>query len=251
MRLLLISDIHANWEALEAVLWLAPPYEQVANLGDAVGYGASPNEVVERLRALPAIHVRGNHDVCCAGLEEPLGFNPTAARAARWTRRALSEDCQRWLRELPMGPVHGRLCKGTQFVHGSPLDEFDYLDSSYAALEVLQATRASLTFFGHTHVPAVYARARRGVEELELPVESDDGVQCKRLQLESGTRYVINPGSVGQPRDGEWRAAFALYDSQTREICFYRVPYDVALAQQKILAAGLPSRLALRLAQGL
>ena len=251
MRLLLVSDIHSNLEALEAVLWAAPQYDRVVNLGDVVGYGGNPNEVVERVRELEPISVRGNHDVCCSGLEEPVGFNSTAARAVRWTRRVLSEESQSWLRGLPRGPVTERQYKGVQFVHGSPLDENDYLHSGTTAMEVLTQTRAAVTFFGHTHVPAAYARARRGLETPRPePMGTADGMQISRLKLEARTHYLINPGSVGQPRDHDRRAAFAIYDSTTAEVFFYRVPYDVLGAQERILAAGLPPSLALRLVEG-
>lgn len=251
MRLLLLSDIHANLEALEACLDAAPDYDLVANLGDVVGYGGSPNQTVELLRATDPISVRGNHDRACCGLTDTTYFNPLAAAAARWTQNELSDRNLDWLRELPQGPVRDKHCKGVQFVHGSPVDEDIYITSAVDASDALASARCELTFFGHTHVQCAYARPHevsgRLVPERMLTASR---AQISRLKLMPLKNYLVNPGSVGQPRDRDRRAAFAVYDSDEREILFYRVPYDIAEAQVRILQAGLPGMLAARLEEG-
>ena len=251
MRLLLLSDIHSNLEALEACLDAAPDYDLVANLGDVVGYGGSPNQTVELLRATDPINVRGNHDRACCGLTDTTNFNPMASAAAHWTRNELSDRNLDWLRELPQGPVRDKHCKGVQFVHGSPVDEDYYITSAVDAGDALASARCELTFFGHTHVQCAYARPHevsgRLVPERMLTASR---MQISRLNLMPLKNYLVNPGSVGQPRDRDRRAAFAVYDSVEREILFYRVPYDIAGAQERILQAGLPQMLATRLEEG-
>ena len=252
MRLLLLSDIHGNLEALEACLDAAPDYDCVANLGDVVGYGGSPNQTVELVRAMGPINVRGNHDRCCCGLDDTSDFNPVAAAAANWTQNELSDRNLDWLRELPCGPVLDPAWPGVQFVHGSPRDEDEYIVSIYGAQEALRASHAHLTFFGHTHVQGAFGRPRDAAAEL-LPLETVNTAsraQVMRLPLAPRQYYLVNPGSVGQPRDGDRRAGFAVYDSDEREVLFYRVPYDIAAAQERILLAGLPKMLAFRLEEG-
>lgn len=257
MRVLIISDIHANLEGLEACLGAAPAHDALANLGDVVGYGASPNEVVELVRKQQSPIVRGNHDRACSGLTDLADFSALAAQAARWTQRALSQDSLAWLRQLPPGPCELVISKNggvrPLLVHGSPLDEDEYLISLHDGLEVLRRGNIRLTFFGHTHLQGGFAldEAAGGHAFAIRPQyrSSTEGEQY-RLKLEPGTRYLINPGSVGQPRDGDWRAGFALFDSDADEVTFFRVPYDLAASQQRILRAGLPERLASRLGEG-
>lgn len=251
VRLLLLSDIHGNLEALEACLDAAPEYDGVANLGDVVGYGASPNQVVELLRAMDPISVRGNHDRCCCGLEDLSTFNPIAAAAAIWTRTELSESNLDWLRELPRGPLHDGNWDGAQFVHGSPLEEDGYISSEFSASAALEISPFHLTFYGHTHIQGAYVRQRLMAEALGAePVDNVSYAQISRLRLNPKMKYLVNPGSVGQPRDRDRRAAFAIYDSEEHEILFYRVPYDIARSQERILQAGLPPMLAMRLEDG-
>ena len=251
MRLLLLSDIHGNLEALEACLDAAPDYDCVANLGDVVGYGGSPNQTVELVRAMGPINVRGNHDRCCCGLDDTSDFNPVAAAAAHWTQNELSDRNLDWLRALPCGPVSDPAWPGVQFVHGSPLDEDEYIVSLYGAQEALRTSRAHLTFFGHSHVQGAFGRPQNNAEYLPLqPVNTATRAQVMRLALDPRQYYLVNPGSVGQPRDRDRRAAFAVYDSDEREVVFYRVPYDIAGAQERILLAGLPKMLAMRLEEG-
>jgi predicted phosphodiesterase len=251
VRLLLLSDIHGNLEALEAALDAAPEYDRVANLGDVVGYGASPNQTVELVRAMEPINVRGNHDRACCGLEDPTNFNPAAADAVNWTREELGVRNIEWLRELPQGPVQDAGWRGVQFVHGSPIDEDIYIHSESSAGAALMVSATRITFFGHTHVQGAFARPHGAVEALALErLNGASCVQSSRLKLKPAMKYLVNPGSVGQPRDRDRRAAFAIYDSVEEEILFYRVPYDIAGAQERILQAGLPRGLALRLEDG-
>lgn len=251
MRLLVLSDIHGNLEALEACLDAAPDYDQVANLGDVVGYGGSPNQTVELVRATGPISVRGNHDRCCCGLIDTSDFNPLAAAAANWTRNELSDRNLDWLREQPCGPVSEEAWPGVRFVHGSPLDEDEYIVSAYVAKEALEGSPYPLTFFGHTHVQGAFGSPRYIVQGLPLErLNTAGSAQVSRLKLAPGQDYLVNPGSVGQPRDRDRRAAFAIYDSDEREVLFYRVPYDIAGAQERILMAGLPKMLAMRLEEG-
>jgi diadenosine tetraphosphatase ApaH/serine/threonine PP2A family protein phosphatase len=250
VRVLLISDLHSNLEALEACLDAAPPYDDVVNLGDVVGYGANPNEVIERARALGKHFVRGNHDKAAAGLMDLDDFNPVAALAADWTRRHISPENLEWLRSLPQGPIQLEGLPNVQFVHGSPLDEDDYVVSSRDALEPLLAAQVPLTFFGHSHVQGAFV-AGPGEAGAFRPVYENLGqLVSADWPLRSGVQYLVNPGSVGQPRDGDWRAGFALFDSEKSVVTFYRVPYNLKRAQERILAANLPQRLATRLAAG-
>jgi diadenosine tetraphosphatase ApaH/serine/threonine PP2A family protein phosphatase len=250
VRILIISDIHSNLEALEACLAAAPAYDRVFNLGDIVGYGANPNEVTARSRDLGTVFVRGNHDKACSGVSSVDGFNPIAGLAALWTRERLRPEHLEFLRELPMGPIEP--LEGVQCVHGSPRDEDEYLLIASDAYQQLVQARDPLTFFGHTHVQCGYlyepgSKSGRQVVPVYSSKKTADSVT---LELEEGTAYLINPGSIGQPRDGDPRAAFAVYDTESRTVTFHRVPYDIAAAQEKIFAAGLPERLAIRLEEG-
>ncbi|HEX4488851.1 MAG TPA: metallophosphoesterase family protein [Terriglobales bacterium] len=245
MRILLLSDIHSNLEALEACLAAAPAYDLIVNLGDIVGYGASPNEVVARARELGTQFVRGNHDKAAVGLLELRDFNPVAGLAALWTREQLSQENADWLRALPSGPLKVQGLANVQFVHGSPHDEDEYVVTEEDAILTLQDVAVPLTFLGHTHLQGGFS-----ADSSFRPQYATIGqLETCELKLED-TAYLINPGSVGQPRDGDWRAGFALYDSEAHMITFYRVPYDVRKAQERIVAANLPQRLASRLTAG-
>lgn len=250
MRILLLSDIHGNLEAFEACLAAAPAHDLVVNLGDTVGYGANPNEVIARCRAVGKIFVRGNHDKAVGGLMDLGEFNPAAGIATLWTRDQLTPQNLEWLRSLPQGPLRLTELPGVQFVHGSALDEDEYLVSVRDAIEPLLTDSVPVTFFGHTHLQGGFVAQdnrsevyRPGYRTVGQPESSDWPLQRNR-------RYLVNPGSVGQPRDGDWRAAFAVFDSDTSVVSFYRIPYNLRVAQEKILAANLPQRLATRLATG-
>jgi len=251
VRVLLISDIHSNAEALEACLAAAPQYDLVINLGDVVGYGANPNEVIARARSLGKYFVRGNHDKAAAGLMELKEFNPIAALAAIWTAEHLTPENLEWLRSLPQGPIEVPEIPDAQFVHGSPLDEDEYVVTARAALEPLMVSIVPITFFGHSHVQGAFSsNPREGGAPVRPIYKSIGKIENSEWLLERGTHYLINPGSIGQPRDGDWRAAFAVFDTDEYLITFYRVPYDLKKAQDRILAANLPQRLATRLAAG-
>ncbi len=245
MRALVLSDIHGNLQALQAVFAAAGAYDEVWNLGDAVGYGANPNEVIELLRARAAVNVRGNHDRVCSGQTSAAGFNPVAAEAAGWTLATLTPENLAWLRGVPKGPV--RASVDATCAHGSPLHEDQYIVSMRDAWMPLQRMETGLTFFGHTHVQGGFAQQGAEWEEAR-PVCDASGV-CE-LPIPVGARMLVNPGSVGQPRDRDARAAFAIYDSEAALVTFRRVPYDIAGAQEAIRAAGLPERLAARLETG-
>lgn len=244
MRLLILSDIHANIDALDAVLAAAPPatWDRLVVLGDFVGYGAAPNGVLDRLRALdPLAAIRGNHDKAACGLDDGSNFNQIARYAAAWTGEALTPDNREYLRALPAGPA--LVGDDVEICHGAPFDEDHYIFDGGDALQAMDATRRALCFFGHTHLPVLFAK---GADALDLVVP--DGEES--VVLSPGVQYLVNPGSVGQPRDGDPRAAFAVYDATTRTLRLQRVAYPVDMAQRRILAAGLPASLANRLAIG-
>jgi diadenosine tetraphosphatase ApaH/serine/threonine PP2A family protein phosphatase len=248
MRALVLSDIHGNLHALEAVLAAAGTVDQVWNLGDVVGYGAYPNEVIERVRTLATINVRGNHDRVCCGVTSSNGFNPIAAAAAEWTRRALKPENAEWLRAMPKGPIAATeraLC-----AHGSPLHEDHYIVSMRDAWTPLQRMEREITFFGHTHIQGGFSQRQHEWEEERPEFKHHNLAEEWSIDVPVGTRHLVNPGSIGQPRDHDWRASFAVYDDQTEHVTFCRVPYDVAAAQAGIRAAKLPERLATRLAGG-
>jgi len=247
VRYLVLSDLHANIDALDAVLASASDaaYDQVLVLGDLVGYGAEPNLVVERVRGLnPVAIVRGNHDRVAAGLASSKGFNPTAQRSADWTREAVTPGTLDYLVSLPKGPV--AVEDFIEICHGSPADEDTYIFDEADVAEALAAALKPLCLFGHTHLPAAAALDQRCRVEVLFHGARDD----RRLTLEDDRRYLVNPGSVGQPRDGDPRAAYAVLDSESRELVVRRVEYPVERARDRILAAGLPKPLGNRLLIG-
>lgn len=248
MRALVVSDIHGNLQALQAVLSAAGSFDELWNLGDVVGYGANPNQVLDTVRPLATINVRGNHDRVCCGLSSSQGFNPVAAEAAAWTQRQLTPDNLAWLREVPQGPIQATarvLC-----AHGSPLHEDHYIVSMRDAWTPLQRMAREITFFGHTHVQGAFSQDAPEWQEVRPLYTTRDEAGQFAFDVPAGTRHLINPGSVGQPRDGDWRAGFAIYDNTAERVTFFRIPYDVAAAQAAIRNAGLPDRLASRLGTG-
>ncbi len=251
MRLLILGDIHSNLEALEACLRAGGDWELLVNLGDTVGYGADPNAVIERVRPFGGILVRGNHDHAVLDAKLQESFNPIALQAVQWTRTALKPENLEWLAGVGGGPVQDQRLPGTQFVHGSPADEDEYILSVPSAQRVLLGSTMELTFFAHTHFQGAVEYSDGQLQAIHPSYDfTDEAPQRCDLPLEAGTRYLVNPGSVGQPRDGDWRAAFILYDVGARQISFRRAPYELKEAQRKILAAGLPPRLASRLQEG-
>jgi predicted phosphodiesterase len=244
VRYLILSDIHANWEALQAVMTQARGYDHILCCGDVVGYGADPDPVTEWVRSNVRTTVRGNHDKAAAGLEDLEWFNPVARQSALWTQDAMKPENIAYLRDLIKGPER---VNGFQILHGSPLDEDEYVVTQYEVAQIAPYLDASVSFFGHTHLQGGFLCHRNGV--MYLPgVEADS--QTETLALENDVAYLINPGSVGQPRDGDPRAAYALYEPEDHLVTFCRAEYDVAAAQRKILAAGLPQLLAARLEAG-
>lgn len=237
---LILSDIHANLEALEAVLRDARGrYEQILCLGDLVDYGADPNAIVEWTRGNVRVIIRGNHDKACCGADSLENYHPAARASANWTRTVLLPEHIAYVERLPRGPLR---YEDFDMVHGSPADEDEYLITDLDAERAREAIGAQLTFFGHTHIQGGFLFTRRGVRRIRL-----EGV----LELEPDHYYLINPGSVGQPRDGDPRAAYALYSPAEHTIEYRRVEYDVEKAAEKIQAAGLPSQFAARLFVGI
>jgi predicted phosphodiesterase len=246
VRYLIISDLHSNWEALRSVLDdAAGTYDQILCCGDLVGYGADPNPVVDWVRDHVKATVRGNHDRACVGLEDLEWFNPIAQAASVWTMHQLSEQNADFIKGLPMGPV---TVGNFQLIHGSPVDEDDYLVNAADAVGAFPYAESSLLFFGHTHIQGGF---RWRNEQVQAIGRLHPEWQTRYLlEIEPDCAYMINPGSVGQPRDGDPRAGYAVYDTDAELLFYYRVAYDVETTQRKIRGAGLPELLAARLAVG-
>lgn len=249
MRALVLSDIHGNLEGLSAVLAAAGSFDALWNLGDVVGYGASPNEVAAQMQQLATQSVRGNHDKVCCGIESPATFNETAREAAEWTRDHLTPETAAWLHDLPSGPVRVPDAD-VSLAHGSPVNEDIYILNIRDAWAPLQTMQQQTTFFGHTHIQGGFGWQEGKWFEVKPKYSRRSGACHWTLTLEANRRYLLNPGSVGQPRDLDQRAAFAIYDSTAKTVTFHRVPYDIDLAQGRILLAGLPEKLAKRLRVG-
>jgi predicted phosphodiesterase len=239
MRFAIFSDIHANLEALEAVL--ADAHQRKCThfvcLGDVVGYNANPTECLERVRELGCPTVKGNHDEQASISNSSTDFNELAERAIKWTRDKLTEKDKQWLRDLPFQ----KQVRDFTIVHAT-LDtpaQWGYVFNNLDAAASFTYQRTTVCFFGHTHVPMVFVR--------------DDGVRREivdHVRIEPARKYFINVGSVGQPRDGNWRAAYCVYDIENNLVQQLRVKYDLATAQKKVNEAGLPRMLAERLAMG-
>jgi len=245
VRYLILSDIHANWEALQAVLAHAQSrYDRIVCCGDLVGYGADPDAVTEWVRDNVGSIVRGNHDKACAGLEDLEWFNPVARLSVLWTQAVMNPDNITYLRALAKGPER---VDGFQIVHGSPLDEDEYVVTESEVAQVAPYLDSPVSFFGHTHLQGGFLCHRNGVRRMRSP---DEESEADTLELEEDATYYINSGSVGQPRDGDPRAAYAVYEPEADLVTLCRAEYDVAAAQKKIVKAGLPEMLALRLGAG-
>jgi predicted phosphodiesterase len=245
MKYLILSDVHSNKEALDAVLKFVrrKPWDRVVFLGDLVGYGANPNQAVDMVRALrPLTAIRGNHDKVCSGVENGELFNRIALEAAMWTRRKLTRPNLQWLKALPEGPTV--VDDAFAICHGTPIDEDAYIFGEIEALNVFRQTDFPVCFFGHSHFPVIFALSPDAITTI-LTVGD-----AFRFKLRPGVRYLINPGSVGQPRDGSPLTSFAMYDSDTQVVTIHRLSYRVEDTQEKILKAGLPRPLADRLSLG-
>jgi predicted phosphodiesterase len=239
MRIALFGDIHANLEALEAVL--SDANQQAVTdyvcLGDIVGYNADPAACLEIIREMDCPTVKGNHDEDASGNHSLDSMNPVAASALEWTRLQLSDEQRQWLRRLRMV----RQVTDFTVVH-STLDQpanWNYVTNRFDAMSNFSYQFTQVCFHGHTHVPRVYLKTDRVTE-----------VTAESVVIEPTAKYFVNIGSVGQPRDGDWRSCYAIYDLKDRTLTFRRVKYDIAKTQKKILDAGLPEMLAERLQEG-
>jgi predicted phosphodiesterase len=245
VRYLILSDLHANWQGLQAVVRDAEGrYDQTLCCGDLVGYGADPNLIVEWVREYCTTVVRGNHDKACTGLDDLDWFNPVAKQAAIWTQENLTPENAEYTRNLPKGPL---LVDQFELVHGSPFDEDEYLLAADEAGQAFNYLERRLLFFGHTHVQGGFIWNHSRVETIpRTGLRSDRQV----MEIDPECAYMINPGSTGQPRDGDPRAGYVLFDSGAQMVTYCRVPYDIEGAQKKIRNAGLPTILADRLTLG-
>ena len=239
MRYAVIADIHANLEALEVVL--ADTKEQKCThyccVGDVVGYNANPKECLDIVRTMGMPVVKGNHDEYCSSEDDLEGFNPHAAEAVNWTRKQLSKEDRQWLRDLK----YVRLVASFSMVHAT-LDgpqRWGYVFDKLAAAASFTYQNTAVCFFGHTHVPVAFVR--------DSMVR---GGTYSKFRVEPGKKYFVNVGAVGQPRDGNPKAGYVIYDLNEGSIELRRLEYDIPKAQKKILEAGLPPRLADRLALG-
>jgi len=244
MRYLVLSDIHANMCALKAVLNFCKrkKFSKTLFLGDLVGYGASPNLVVDTVRQLKnLVCVRGNHDKVCGGIEDGYNFNEKAKIAAHWTFEKLSERNLEFVRHLPQGPVS--ITNSLLICHGSPLNEDYYIFSEFDAYQVFSKFKTRVMFFGHTHMPCYFEFDGKVIYFRKL--HKGDVISLKK-----NCKYLINPGSVGQPRDRNVEASFAIFDDKKNKLYAYRTKYDIEGAKGKITKEGLPHHLALRLDYG-
>ena len=241
MRYAIISDIHGNLEAFQAVLdaLSEEDIDTYLSVGDCIGYGANPKECIELLRSLnPEVLIAGNHEWGVLGLKEADYFNELAQYAISWTRKILDKDEIEYLKSFSLVYEDDKMT----LVHGTlnMPEEFYYILDTDDAEAAMGRMRNSLCFVGHSHVPGVFASNHHKVEILE----------SQSIRLEYERKYIINAGSVGQPRDGDPRASYVVYDTENPTLEIRRVEYDVKKAQGKILKAGLPTRLADRLSEG-
>jgi diadenosine tetraphosphatase ApaH/serine/threonine PP2A family protein phosphatase len=241
MRILVFSDVHANLPALEAVLKAAAPFDAAWFLGDLVGYGPDANEVVERIQTLPnLVSVIGNHDAAVLGQIELASFNREARASIVWTQSVITPENRRYLESLREKVV----METVTLAHGSPRSPiWEYLLDAQNAYENFAYFETPLCFVGHTHIPVVYYWMGENRPVEWRPLGDDDGPRASE-------KMIVNPGSVGQPRNHDPRAAYAIYWPDLGTWKTYRVPYDVTEVQKRILAANLPDRHAHRLTGG-
>jgi diadenosine tetraphosphatase ApaH/serine/threonine PP2A family protein phosphatase len=239
MRYLLLSDIHANLEALDATLTAAESLDpcQIMCLGDVVGYGADPAECLDTIGNHANLILAGNHDLAVAGLVPYDDFNAIAKRSIDWTRESLTPEDMELLGNLPLQYIDGDYC----FAHASPMDPmaFHYVRTLDDVASVFNHIGQRYCFVGHTHLP-VLVRLHEGTGKMEVVRES-------KIDLEDDCRYFVNVGSIGQPRDHNPDACMVVLDEEAGTMEFLRVPYDISASQEKILSNGLPSFLAERL----
>lgn len=246
MKYAIVSDIHSNIEAFTEVLKIIDDrgIDHIVCLGDVVGYNANPNEVIDILRERKIPSVIGNHDSRAASLEEPWNFNRLAQDAIYWTREILTPENLEYLKNMPKGlKTTNRLSA----IHGWVHDNDSYILAEYEAkinFRLLEDSETEgICFFGHTHKPIIFEQTDKETEVVKIINET-------KTTLKNDKNYLINPGSVGQPRDRDPRAAFAFLDTDTMEYELIRVEYDIEACGKKIIEAGLPSKLAERLLNG-
>lgn len=241
MRIGIISDIHSNREALEAVLQdiSLQKVEEVWCLGDIVGYGPDPNECINLVRSKIMICVAGNHDHAVAGIIEPFNFDPDAEKACLWTRAALTEESKEYIASMPLKLVIGDFT----LVHGSPRESFEYITSSFEAKEALPYLKSFFCLIGHSHIPMILRPGEETKRRNSYPTN------LRKVTLTEHATF-INPGSVGQPRDGNPKSSYMIYDSNSNQVIHRRVVYDVNSTRQKMMSVGLPAWLGDRLLTG-
>jgi predicted phosphodiesterase len=240
MRYAIVSDIHSNWEAFEAVLQECnrPKVEIILCAGDIVGYGASPKECLNAVRSLKMVTVAGNHDWAVCGRLDPTYFTDDGKAAAMWTRKRVSVEDIQYLASLQLSLQNAECA----IVHASlnMPERFTYLTDVGRASSTFSLMQPNVCFIGHTHTPRIF------VEQNGKIFQSD----ILEMEIDVKSKYIVNVGSVGQPRDGNPMASYCIYDSKQHTLAIHRVNYDIKGAQQKIIAAGLPEKLAIRLAVG-
>jgi predicted phosphodiesterase len=244
MRVLILSDIHSNYAALEAVLQAAGSYDQLWNLGDTIGYGPRPNECVAEIHERAAITIAGNHDLACLNKVDLNDFNPEARTANLWNGKQLKPEHYAFLEALP--PIHS-VDEHYMLAHGSPREPvWEYLLTRAQANENFQRFTQKICFIGHSHVPLVFRLRPNGI--CDGPSSPEAGLT---MSIQPDMRYIVNPGSVGQPRNQDPRAAYAILDTEAQSIQFGRTSYDIARTQREMREAHLPEPLALRLQYGM
>ncbi len=250
MHILIVSDIHSNIVALEAVLAHAGEFDQIWCIGDTIGYGPQPNECIEKMHELAQYAISGNHDLACIGAVNLEDFNPDARVANQWNGRQLTHNNLDWIEGLDdhITRLNSDMFQDFSLAHGSPRDPvWEYLLSVEQALANFDHPNfpTKVCFIGHSHVPIYFRKDyERGCQLLR----PDNGT---RIDLSGETRFIINPGSVGQPRDGDRRAAYAMLDLDTYTLRFYRVDYEIGKTQKQMREFGLPVALIRRLQFGL
>ena len=241
MRIAVLSDVHGNLPALEAILDALKPYDAIWQLGDIVGYGPQPDEVVARLAAEAARGVRGNHDSAAIGELETSSFNEDARAAVEWTAERIQPQTRQWLAALPLVSVEAQFT----LVHGSPRDPtWEYVYSAGIARANMKEFETTHCLVGHTHIPLVFRERRGG--GVETAIARADATMTTR-----GSRLIANPGSVGQPRDGDPRASAMVVDTDAKTLAWHRVEYPIKQTQRLMAQRGLPPRLAARLQYGM
>ena len=245
MKYLVFSDIHSNLEAFNRLLAITKnkAIDKYIFLGDLVGYGPDPNEIINLFRDLGGVsYIRGNHDKVVADLESSSLFNPVAAYSAEWSKTQISDDNLQYMKDIKKGP--DVVDHFITICHGSTFDEDYYVFSMFDALESFKFMETSIGFFGHTHFPIIYLLRNEKIDVVPLNSKI-------RIKLDRNTKYLINPGSIGQPRDKNPNSSYIIFDSTRRDISFFRFSYNFKKTQKKIINAGLPETLASRLESGI